>query len=81
MSKDFREEFLEQNPDKEIHIHTIVSSGYGTHKYKCTYSDNWEAQELINYVDNGTGNYGGRIENEKKNNNGTTTATVCVYYD
>ena len=39
------------------------------------------ADELVNYVDNGTGNYGGRVENKRRLEDGRFTGTVCVYYD
>lgn len=77
-----REQFLKDNPDKKIKIEKYwANSGYYCHKAKCTYSGNWDVQELVNYVDNSTGNYGGRIENERKNEDGSRTATVVVYFD
>lgn len=77
-----REQFLKDNPDKTIIIEDYrANSGYYSHTARCTYSGDWDVQELVNYVDNSTGNYGGRIENERKNEDGSTTATVVVYFD
>ena len=77
-----REQFLKDNPDKKIKIEDYFpNSGYYCHKARCTYSGDWEVQDLVNYVDNSTGNYSGRIENARKNEDGSTTATVVVYFD
>lgn len=78
---DLREELLKANPEKQIEIGALVESGYGTHKYHCTWSGDWEAEELINFCDNSEGNYGGRIENIRRLEDGRFTGTVCVYYD
>lgn len=78
---EFRKEFLEQNPDKYIEINDFVGTGYGTHKYRCTWKGDWTVEQLVNYVDGSTGNYGGRIENKWKTEDGTYKGTVCVYYD
>lgn len=77
-----REQFLKDNPDKTIKIEEYVAnSGYYCHKAKCTFKGDWEVQDLVNYVDDSTGNYGGRLENVRKNEDGSTTATVVVYFD
>lgn len=78
----FREQFLKANPDKQINIEDYrANSGYYCHSAICTYSGDWEVRDLVNYVDNGTGNYGGRIENARQNKDGSTTAKVIVYFD
>ena len=38
-------------------------------------------QFLKDNPDKTTGNFGGRIENARKNEDGSTTATVIVYFD
>ena len=77
-----REQFLKDNPDKTITIENFyANSGYYCHEAKVTYTGDWETQDLVNYVDNSTGNFGGRIENARKNEDGSTTATVIVYFD
>ena len=77
----FRLSFLSENPHLDIHMGDCITTGHGTHKYICTYSGDWSVEDLVNYLDGGIYNYGGRIENEIKNEDGSTTATVCVYYD
>lgn len=79
---EFRKEFLENNPDKKIKIlDYFANAGYGCHKARCTYTNNCTIEELVNYCDGGTGNYGGRIENEITNEDGTSTGTVVIYFD
>ena len=76
------EQFLIENPNKEVVNYSgMFAQGYGTSKYKMTWKGDWTEEELINYCDNSTGNYGGRIENIQENEDGTKSGTVCVYYD
>jgi len=77
-----REQFLKDNPDKTIEIEEYFpNSGYCCHSARCVLKGDWAVQDLINYVDNSTGNFGGRIENVRKNEDGSKTATVIVYID
>ena len=78
---DFRKEFLENNPDKNIIIDKWLGDTYGCHRAKATWTINCSVKEVIDYVDGSTGNYGGRIENLKENENGTESGTVYVYFD
>ena len=78
---DYREEFINNNPDKTCDIQGLVGTGYGTHRYKCTWQGNWQAEELINFCDNSEGNYGGRIEDMRRLDDGKYEGIVCVYYD
>ena len=77
-----REQFLKEHPDLKIKIEKYwANSGCYCHKALCTYSGDWKKEDLVNYVDDSTGNYGGRIENEKTNSDGSKTGTVVVYFD
>ena len=58
-----------------------ISQGNGTSKYQVTWEGDWTEEELINFCDGGSYNYGGRIEGEKENEDGTKSGIVCVYYD
>lgn len=79
---EFRKEFLKNNPDKKmINIEGSHCTGVGTTKYWCEWSGDWTCEELVNYCDGTTGNYGGRIDNMRKTEDGTYKGTVCVYYD
>ena len=79
--KTFRERWQEENPDKSIRIDEFLGSGYACHKARCTWSPNCSKEDLVNYVDDSTGNYGGRLENVKENEDGTESGTVVVYFD
>lgn len=77
-----REQFLKDNPDKKmLYVSSRFISGYGTSKYIAEWQGDWTVEELVNYVDNSTGNYGGRIENLMYLPEGTYKGIVCVYYD
>jgi hypothetical protein len=78
---EYRQEFLENNPDKQMIIGACLGTGYGTHKFDCTWQGEWTAAELVDYVDGGTNNYGGRVENIRRTDDGRYRGTVCVYYD
>ena len=79
---EFREEFLKNNPDKQIiSCSHRVFHGYGTSKYIVEWSGDWTVSELVNYCDGTTGNFGGRIDNLRETENGNHKGTVCVYYD
>ena len=71
----------EENPDKFIRIDEFLGSSYACHNARCTWSANCTAEDLVNYCDNGTGNYGGRLENVKENEDGTKTGKVVIYFD
>ena len=80
--KTFRERWKEANPDKWVRIESFYGkSGYGCHSARCTWSNNCTAEDLVNYVDDSTGNYGGRLENVRENEDGTKSGTVIVYID
>lgn len=79
--KDFRERWQEENPDKFIKIDKWGGQGYATHYVYCTWSPNCTTKDLVDYADNGTGNFGGRLENVKENEDGTESGTVVVYFD
>ena len=77
-----REQFLRDNPNKTMdYCSGVRTQGYGTAKYFAHWTGAWTVQELVDYCDNSTGNYGGRIENLKEHEDGTKSGTVCVYYD
>ena len=77
-----RKRFLKEHPDLKIKIEAMwYNSGYTEHKALCTWSGDWDVQDLVNFVDNSTSNYGGRTENEKTNPDGSKTGTVVVYID
>lgn len=68
------------------------ASGNGTHRYKVTYTGDWQNWELITAVDNQhwdnptmndlcIGHYGGYVNDVHENEDGTKTARVGVYYD
>lgn len=77
-----REEFLKNNPDKKmISLSHRFEHGYGVSKYRAEWSGEWSAQELVNYADDSTGNFGGRIDNLRKTEDGTYKGTIVVYYD
>lgn len=79
--KDYRERWQEENPDKSIRIDKWGGQGYGTHSAYCTWSPNCTGEDLVNYVDNSTGNFGGRLEYVKENEDGTKSGKVVVYFD
>jgi len=80
--KDYRDRWKEENPDKFVKVEEFIgNAGYACHKARCTWSPNCGVQELVNYCDNGTGNYGGRVENVRQNEDGTETGTVVIYFD
>jgi len=80
--KSFRERWQEANPDKWIKVKNFYgNSGYGCHSADCTWSPNCTAEDLVNYVDDSTGNFGGRLEHVRVNEDGTKTGTVVVYFD
>jgi hypothetical protein len=79
--KTFRERWKEENPDKFIRIDKFLGSGYANHQARCTWSPNCTAEDLVDYVDDSTGNFGGRLENVKENEDGTESGTVVVYFD
>ena len=78
---EFRQRFLKDHPDRTLSIGNCVGTGHGTHKYKCVWTGDWTAAELVNYVDGSIGNYGGRIDNYRRNEDGTQSGIICVYYD
>lgn len=60
----------------------LISTRHGTHKYFCEWFGAWTEKEVINAVDGGCGNYGGRValrirDDEHKRYGGF----VEVYYD
>lgn len=79
--KDYRDMWQEKNPDKFIRIDEFLGSGYANHQARCTWSPNCTTEDLVNYCDNGTGNYGGRLEHVRTNEDGTESGTVVVYFD
>lgn len=77
-----REEFLKNNPDKKmISLSYRFEHGYGSSKYRAEWSGEWTLEELVNYADDSTGNFGGRIENLRETEDGTHKGTIVVYYD
>ena len=58
-----------------------IEYGWGTSKYRLEWAGDWTVEELVNYCDGGSGNYGGRIDDFRQTENGTYKGTVCVYYD
>ena len=80
---DYCERFRQdpKNKDKEISYTGSNCTGVGTTKYWATWWGDWTTEELINYSDNSTGNFGGRIDNYKENEDGTKSGIICVYYD
>ena len=78
---DYCEKFRKENPDKKITFTNFYQQAAGTTKYGATWWGDWTEEELINYADNGTGNYGGRLESVRTNIDGSKTGTICVYYD
>lgn len=77
-----RKEFLKNNPDKKmISLSHRFEHGYGSSKYRAEWSGEWSAEELVNYADDSTGNFGGRIDNLRKTEDGTYKGTIVVYYD
>lgn len=56
-------------------------SQHGTKKYTCEWMGEWTAEELINWCDGGSGNYGGRIDNFQDLGNENYKGIVVVYYD
>lgn len=80
--KTFRERWQEENPDKWIKVENFYgNSGYACHSAYCTWSPNCTAEDLVDYVDDSTGNFGGRLEHVKENEDGTKSGTVVVYFD
>lgn len=78
---EFRKEFLEKNPDKNIKIEGQHCTGVGTTKYWCEWTGEWTAEELVDFCDGGSYNFGGRIDNKRKTEDGKYKGIVCVYYD
>lgn len=80
---DYCEQFRSkpENKDKYIEYKGSSCTGVGTTKYWATWSGGWTDEELINYSDNSTSNFGGRIDNRRRNQDGTESGIICVYYD
>ena len=80
--KSYREEWKEANPDKHIVVERfIANAGHYCHAAYCTWSPNCTVEDLVDYVDNSTGNYGGRVEHVQENSDGTESGKVVVYFD
>ena len=80
---DYRTRFRQdpKNKDKSIQYKGSYCTGVGTTKYWATWSGDWTTEELVNYSDNGTGNFGGRIDKYREHLDGTKSGIICVYYD
>ena len=83
---------METENNRKIYKADRFYSKCGTHKYNVLFTGDWTADDLITALDNGCydnpsdkdlipHHFGGRVEGYRVNNDGTQTATVCVYYD